>query len=116
VADDRQRDELGASPFRPLFIPDIRPLGRPATADDVRAGRAVFHLGGKGKLADQPLPAWVLLKADAGKKHPARGLAVQAEVGPDRAVRYGVIFRHAIREVPASEVEGVEIVPDDPKK
>src|SRR5205823_13400607 len=33
------------------FVPDIRPLGRPATAADVAAGRAVFELNGTGKVA-----------------------------------------------------------------
>jgi hypothetical protein len=32
-----------------IYVPDIRPLDRPATAEDVAHGRAVFHLGGTGK-------------------------------------------------------------------
>src|SRR5262245_10756365 len=116
LADRRERDELGASPFSPLFLPDIRPQGKPATADDVKAGRAVFHLDGKGKVADQKLPAWVMLKSDLGSKHPPRGLVVQAEIGPGGAVRYGVIFRHAVCEVLAADVEGLEAVSDEGKK
>jgi hypothetical protein len=99
---------LGVRSAYPRFIPDIRPLGRPATAADVAAGRAVFHLGGKGKVAGVALPAWVVLTADADDPHPPRGLAVQAEVGPDGAVTYGVIFRADVRVVPAAEVGRVE--------
>lgn len=109
----------------PGYIPDIRPLGRPATAADVAAGRAVFHLNGKGKPAADP-PVWVALKGDldahrsAEKEIPkvaagtppasdvdplAVGLVVQAEVGPGGKVYYGVIFRTAIRVVRADEVE-----------
>jgi hypothetical protein len=109
----------------PAYVPDIRPLGRPATAADVAAGRAVFHLNGKGKPAANP-PAWVALTgnldahwaaeaeiakvaAGAGPASdvdpPAVGLVVQAEAGPGGRVYYGVVFRHAIRVVRAGEVE-----------
>jgi hypothetical protein len=88
------------------FIPDIRPLGRPATANDVTAGRAVFALPG-GRVADVKLPAWVILKGDR-KADPLAGVVVQAEVGPDGKVVYGAIFRHAIRAVRADEVERIE--------
>jgi hypothetical protein len=111
----------------PAYAPDIRPLGRPATAADVAAGRAVFHLGGKGKPVANP-PAAVVLRpavrqawvpADgqvwlgltlwlATSERPQYGFVVQAEAGPDGKVVYGVIFRHAIRAVGADEVERVE--------
>src|SRR5207249_4045633 len=86
----------------PFYVFDIRPPDRPATAADVAAGRAVFHLGGKGRGAGTTLPAWCVLKPDAGETHPPRGLVVQAEVGPDGTVTYGVIFEHAMRAVPAA--------------
>ncbi|HJZ93826.1 MAG TPA: hypothetical protein VKE40_23335 [Gemmataceae bacterium] len=112
------------------FIPDIRPLARPATPDDVRNGRAVFHLDGKGKVSSTTLPAWLVLKADAEKvtavvesdpwevtmaravlrrsaQAPA-GLVVQVEVGPDGKLVYGVIFRNGIRAVRADEVDRIE--------
>jgi hypothetical protein len=90
------------------YVPDVKPLAGPATAADVRAGKAVFELGGIGRAATVKLPIWVALKADAAKSVPAWGLAVQAEVGADEKVVYGVIFRHAIRAVPADEVGRVE--------
>jgi hypothetical protein len=105
---ERSRWEMGY-PGDVGYAPDVKPLGRPATAADVAAGRAVFHLNGSGKLADLKLPAWVVLKeGHAERDRPVCGLAVQAEVGPDGAVIYGAIFRHAIRTVKASEVERVE--------
>jgi hypothetical protein len=112
------------------LIFDIRPLGRPATPQDVRIGRAVFHLDGQGKAVSTTLPAWLVLKSDAHKvtaveesvspelalalalyrraaQAPA-GLVVQAEVGPDGKLVYGAIFRHGIRAVRADEVERIE--------
>jgi hypothetical protein len=100
----------------PSYVFDIRPLGRPATAADVAAGRAVFHLDGKGRVAGTTLPAWCVLTVDAGDKHPPRGLVVQAEVGADGATTYGVIFEHAMRAVPAAEVEKVEENPKPPQR
>jgi len=114
----------------PLYIADIRPLGRPATAADVAAGRAIFHLDGKGKLAELKSPAWLILKADAtqpvasgnaamdyviraslltgaDQQLPA-GLIVQAESGPDGTNMFGVIFRNSTRTIRADEVERIE--------
>jgi hypothetical protein len=99
---------LGVRRIEPAFLPDIRPLGRPATAADVREGWAVFELNGNGRVSDVALPAWILFKSEANEAFPAWGLAVQAEVGPHGAVMYGVIDRHAIRAVKADEVERIE--------
>jgi hypothetical protein len=52
------------------FIPDLPPLNRPATAADVKAGKAIFHLDGKGKPADLKLPAIGIFKKDAKEKDP----------------------------------------------
>lgn len=86
-----------------VYVPDIKPLGRPATAADVAAGRAVFELKGTGKVVAGKLPEWV---APKGTVRPP-GRVVQAEVGPDGKVVYGVIYRHAIQAVRADEVEPV---------
>jgi hypothetical protein len=86
----------------------VRPLGRAATADDVKAGKAVFHQGGKGKVADLKLPAVAVLKHDENKERPPRLLIVQAEVGPDGKAIYGVITRADIRMVPADELTGIK--------
>jgi hypothetical protein len=91
------------------FGPDVRPLGRPATAADVAAGRAVFQFNGASKLAEVKLPCWVVLKGRTTEDgRPVCGLVFQAEVGPDGTVTYGAVFRHAIRAVKAAEVERVE--------
>ena len=105
--DEQQRWDVWRSSDG-AFVPDIRPLGRPATAADVAAGRAVFELAGAGKVADIKLPAWVVPKADAKLPDAPAGLVVQAEVGPDGKVVHGVIFRHAIRTMRADEVERLE--------
>jgi hypothetical protein len=91
-----------------LFLPDIRPLGRAATADDVKAGKAVFHQGGKGKVADLQLPAVAILKRDQNMERPPQVLIVQAEVGPDGKAMYGVITRADIRMMPAEELTGIK--------
>ena len=96
------------STWTPAFIPDIRPLGRIATAADVRAGKAIFHLDGKGKQANQSLPAIGVLKADVKTPHLPHVLIVQAEVSPDGQITYGVIMKEAIRAVPASELTGIK--------
>jgi hypothetical protein len=87
-----------------FFVPDIKPLNRAATADDVASGDAVFHLSGKGKPANVPLPAWVTLKDKSC------GLAVQAEIDATGTTVYGVICKSGMRAVPESEVDKVEPV------
>jgi hypothetical protein len=101
-----ERDVFGTSPFDPTFIPSIKPLTQAATADDVSAGRALFHLNGKGKPGGLALPALVTLRKE-GNNDPVRGLAVQAEIGADGAIVYGVIFKHEMRAVPTADVEKV---------
>lgn len=91
-----------------LFVPAVGLLDRPATADDVKAGRAVFHLDGKGKPTDLHLPAFAFLKK--GERPPERVLIVQAEAGPDGAVTYGVVTRHDVRTLAAGEVENVKSI------
>jgi hypothetical protein len=105
---NEERDRLRMGFARHAYIPDIKPLGRPATPDDVKAGSALFELNGKGRTADLRLPAWMLLKTEAGAEYPSYGLVVQAEVGADGKILYGVVLRHAIRTVRAEEVERIE--------
>lgn len=127
--------QLGFRQWEPAYAPDIAPLGRPANAADVAAGRAVFHLHGRGKPIAGPLPTWLTLKADVGKVDASRrvfpafswsevprssvsrlsldqgaltGLVVQAETDADGKIVYGVIFRNSIRTIRADEVEKVE--------
>lgn len=106
-----ERDWL-TSDFRQDFLlaPDIPPLGRPATADDVKAGKAIFDLDGKGKAADLDLPARGTFKQADKKKIPRYCLIVQAEVRPGGEVVYGIIERHAMRKAAASEFDEVKAV------
>jgi hypothetical protein len=106
--DFAERVRLGVRHMDPAFVPDIRPLSRPATAADMNAGRAVFELDGSGRVAAATWPAWLLLKVDPKKNERSFGLVVQAEVGSDGKVVYGVIFRDAIRAVQADEIERIE--------
>jgi hypothetical protein len=96
----------------PRFEPDIVPLDRPATAEDVKAGRAVFHLNGKGKRTDLGLPALGMPKSEPGRVNPVAVVIVQAETGPDGVVMYGFIARNAIRSAPATEFNRVTPLKD----
>ena len=42
----REQDSLGLSSWTPVYLPDVRPLGRSATAEDVKTGKAIFRLNG----------------------------------------------------------------------
>jgi hypothetical protein len=59
-------------------------LDHPATKEDVKAGRALFDLDGKGKLHNLHLPAYGILKKDEKTKQSDRVLIVQAEIGTRR--------------------------------
>jgi hypothetical protein len=98
------------------FMPDMPPLGRPATEFDVRAGKAIFHLDGKGQLADLKLPAAGTLKSGDKKEGEKRVLIVQAEVGPDGEVLYGIIGKGQIRMAREKEMAAVApLVPHRPE-
>jgi hypothetical protein len=108
----RERDILNISPWNPAFLPDIRPLGHAASADDVKTGKAIFHLAGKGKPADLKLPARAVLKRDEDKKPPSLLLIVQAEVDAEGSLIYGVITCEGIRSIPARDVASVKTFAD----
>jgi hypothetical protein len=91
------------------YAPMLPPLGHPATAADVEAGKVIFHLDGNGKKASIKLPAVGTWKKAAKDDELCRGLIVQAEVRPDGSVVYGVVNRHAMQMVAASEF--AEVVP-----
>jgi hypothetical protein len=93
------------------YVPDIRPLDRPATAADVESGKAVFHLDGKGKLGDVRLPLVATWPAQSKKAGLRKGLIVQAELRPDGEVVYGVVEYHSIRAVLGSELATVTSLP-----
>jgi hypothetical protein len=98
---------IAGNDYAALFGPDIAPLERPATAADVKAGKAIFHLDGKGKRANLDLPARGTWPKVGKEKAPRTCLIVQAEVQPSGATVYGVIEHHAIRMVPAEEFADV---------
>src|SRR5262249_172276 len=95
-----------------LFVPAVALLARPPTHEDVKMGRAIFHIDGKGKPHDLHLPAYGVLKRDGKAKQSERVLIVQAEVGPGGEVTYGVIGRHDVRAVSAKDVEKLKSIKD----
>jgi hypothetical protein len=100
-----EREKLDWRTPGPKYIPDIPGLEKPATAFDVEAGRAVFHFAGRGKRERIIVPAWIILKSDADRLPPPRGLVVQAERGDDGEVTFGVIFLNSIQTVRPAEIE-----------
>ena len=77
----------------------------------MKAGKAVFHLDGKGKLTDLKLPAVGLLIPDDKKKRWSTVLIVQAEVSADGQVTYGVIMKEDVRAVPGRELTNIKTLP-----
>lgn len=96
---------------RPVYAPRFPRLDRAATADDVLAGRAIYHQGGAGR----PAPAEVVVPALAvrrtGGANRESGMLVQPELGPDGALYYGMIGGGSVERVRADQLEGVEPVP-----
>jgi hypothetical protein len=92
-------ESQSSSTWTPAFLPNIPPLDRPATAADVKAGKAVFHLEGRGRRANLALPAVAVLKAEGQRSQPCQALIVQAEIGPNGQTTYGIITKHAVRAV-----------------
>jgi hypothetical protein len=95
-----EEDLLDIHPNYITYIPNIRRLKRPATEEDVKAGRAVFHFGGKSKPAPPLFPA-------SGALEDRRALIVQAEIGPDGSVTYGVISHNGLRKIPSAKVSDI---------
>lgn len=83
-------------------------LKQPATAEDVKAGRAIFHLGGKGQIADMKLPASGVIKKATDKDDDSGVLIFQTEVEPGGNTIYGVVGKRGIRAMPAKELRNVK--------
>lgn len=98
---------------RTMFAPAIGPLDRAATAEDVKSGRAIFRLDGKGRPARIELPAsarW--LSQGEGD---SRVLVVQAEVDADGVTHYGIIAPHQLRKVTHRELADIRPLKRQPK-
>lgn len=99
-------------------------LDRPATAEDVRAARAIFSLEGRGEVRVVSLPKfpmqarWLALKdypieamtsdGKARREYEQDGWIWQAEEarkGDRRERWYGFVGRHGVARVPAAEIE-----------
>jgi hypothetical protein len=81
-----------------IFLPNLPPLNRLATAGDVKAGRAVFQLNGQGKLAPIQLPAVAFLRQpQRARRRPRPAIIVQAEIDAGGKTIYGVIGDGAAR-------------------
>ena len=100
----RENEILGRDSSTLTYLPDIRPLGRAATAKDVKEGKAIFHLEGKNKPAEIQLPAMALMKIDAKRKV----LILQAEVSSDGQVTYGVITHGGILKMSGEDLTGIQ--------
>jgi hypothetical protein len=77
-----------------FYAPRFTPLGRPATAADVVAGRAVFRLDGQGQAVAMRLPATAQLLRDHDVTNAPRVLIVQAERDSEGVVHYGIVEAH----------------------
>lgn len=93
-----------------MYVPELPPLERGATPEDVKTGKAIFHLDGKGIPVALVLPALGQLKdvgaqADDG---PRLVVIVQAEAAADGAVTYGVIGKNFMRAVSQKDVPDVK--------
>jgi hypothetical protein len=88
-------------------VPALRPLGRVATAEDVKSGKAIFYLDGKGRPSNLKLPACAVRKG--GDKDGQQGvLIMQAETGPDGKTILGVIEPAGIKSISDSEVKDIK--------
>lgn len=97
------------------FLPDIRSLGRAATAEDVDRGAAVFHLSGKGRPAELKLPAFASPKGvkRAASPWPVRVLIVQAELDEDDVAHYGILELGGVRHVTGDRLVDVHPLSGD---
>lgn len=110
-----------------LYLPNFEPLDQPATATELAAGVAVFHLQGNAKHSNMKLPqagrlkavadAWNgpppdMLRAEPPKEFPRAGcLIVQAEEDTNGQRWYGIVTHDGIRQVKAEEVLDVTPLP-----
>lgn len=103
--------ELQPAPWSPTFVPDLAALGsQVATAADVEAGRAVFHLPAGARSLGLRLPATARLKLPGGGLQPV--LVVQAEVTAAGEERYGVPGVDRVEAVGADRLEAIAPFPD----
>jgi hypothetical protein len=90
-------------------FPILPPLNRLGTADDVKAGRAVFQLNGQGKLAPLQLPAVAFLRQPQhARRRPRPAMIVQAEIDAGGKTIYGVIGDGAARTARSEELTGIK--------
>jgi hypothetical protein len=102
-----KRGRRPSSFSNPHYVPALRPLGRVATAEDVKSGKAIFYLDGKGRPSNLKLPACAVRKG--GDKDGQQGvLIMQAETGPDGKTILGVIEPAGIKSISDSEVKDIK--------
>ena len=94
------------------YIPDMPPLGRVATDDDVKSGRAIFHLPGQARLARLDLPATATLRGRASLDEDGKSefcvLVVQAEISTNETTVYGIIGDGPGRIAKADELTDIK--------
>jgi hypothetical protein len=89
------------------YVVDFPPLGRPATADDVKQGRALFEFGGQGKLTDDELPSTARWRRAKKEHASAAVLVIQAEQSPDGQRKYGILTSQGLRSVAGNDLEAI---------
>jgi hypothetical protein len=108
--------QIGTVSLTEPLMPDVKPLGRLATAADVESGQAMFHFNGQGNVIDLKLPAWAVLKKDVqavktkdytGEYVGRRGLIFQAEERGGKK-HYGALFKDGIRALEEEELLRIE--------
>jgi hypothetical protein len=96
----------------PTYIPNMPPLNRPANAEDVAKGRAIFALMGAAKVARLQLPAVAFWKDRAERRdepgqRPKPLLILQAEIDKEGKTIYGILSEGTARRVDANQVADV---------
>ncbi|MCA8910828.1 MAG: hypothetical protein KDB82_03935 [Planctomycetes bacterium] len=114
-----EAETLGEWGWDPFFVFAPPPLGRAATEDDVKAGRAIFALEG-GRPGKLKLPA----KGAFGPAPAANGdepveddrgwcLIVQEEVDAGGKTWYGAMARYGTRKIEAYKIHDVQSLKRD---
>jgi len=94
------------------YIPDLKPLERPATPQDVEEGKAIFSLS-NSRIKEMSLPAWGIVKAHQAYKKPMKAIIVQAEVAADGTLYYGAFTEDGPKKYRAEELIEIQPIPQE---
>jgi hypothetical protein len=91
------------------YVPDIH-LAQPATAADIKTGKAIFQQQGSGKPANLELPAVAKLVKDAENNDAPYYLILQAELDEAGNTILGVVSAKECQRRPASDFGSIRSV------